>query len=120
MSSTTGGEPTVRQTDVAAGAANDEGSATMDKGYAPEVRERLEQDAKDIIGRYPRPRSALLPLLHLVQAEDGYVSDDGQEFCAQMLGISKAEVVGVSSFYTMYKRRPVGDYHVGVCINTLC
>ncbi|KAB8186142.1 NADH-quinone oxidoreductase subunit NuoE [Microbispora catharanthi] len=88
--------------------------------YAPEVRERLETDAKEIIGRYPRPRSALLPLLHLVQSEDGYVSDDGQEFCAEMLGLSKAEVVGVATFYTMYKRKPAGEYNVGVCINTLC
>ncbi|MFC4588992.1 NADH-quinone oxidoreductase subunit NuoE [Sphaerisporangium corydalis] len=88
--------------------------------YSPEVRERLERDAKEIIGRYPKARSALLPLLHLVQAEDGYVSDAGQEFCAAMLGLSKAEVVGVSTFYTMYKRKPAGEYHVGVCINSLC
>ncbi|MDH2426815.1 NADH-quinone oxidoreductase subunit NuoE [Sphaerisporangium sp. TRM90804] len=88
--------------------------------YSPEVRERLERDAKEIIGRYPKTRSALLPLLHLVQAEDGYVSDAGQEFCAEMLGLTKAEVVGVSTFYTMYKRKPVGEYHVGVCINALC
>lgn len=88
--------------------------------YPPEVRERLERDAKEIIGRYPKARSALLPLLHLVQAEDGYVSDDGQEFCAEMLGLTKAEVVGVSTFYTMYRRKPAGEYHVGVCTNTLC
>ncbi|MEU6407985.1 NADH-quinone oxidoreductase subunit NuoE [Microbispora sp. NPDC046933] len=88
--------------------------------YQPEVRERLETDAKEIIGRYPRPRSALLPLLHLVQSVDGYISDDGQEFCAEMLGLSKAEVVGVATFYTMYKRRPAGEYNVGVCINALC
>ncbi|MBB6346674.1 MAG: nuoE [Nonomuraea muscovyensis] len=88
--------------------------------YAPEIRERLERDAKEIIGRYPKTRSALLPLLHLVQSEDGYVSDDGHEFCAEMLGLSKAEVVGVSTFYTMYKRRPAGEFHVGVCINALC
>ncbi|MEW9527713.1 NADH-quinone oxidoreductase subunit NuoE [Microbispora sp. NPDC049125] len=88
--------------------------------YTPEVRERLEADAKEIIGRYPRARSALLPLLHLVQSVDGYVSDDGQEFCAQMLGLSKAEVVGVATFYTMYKRKPAGEFNVGVCINALC
>ncbi|WP_405143638.1 NADH-quinone oxidoreductase subunit NuoE [Sphaerisporangium sp. NBC_01403] len=88
--------------------------------YSPEVRERLERDAKEIIGRYPKTRSALLPLLHLVQSEDGYVSDAGQEFCAEMLGLTKAEVVGVSTFYTMYKRKPAGEYHVGVCINSLC
>ncbi|MEV7801406.1 NADH-quinone oxidoreductase subunit NuoE [Microbispora sp. NPDC088329] len=110
------GKPTVQ----AARVANEEGSATMSTGYAPEVRERLETDAKEIIGRYPRPRSALLPLLHLVQSEDGYISDAGQEFCAEMLGLSKAEVVGVATFYTMYKRKPAGEYNVGVCINTLC
>ncbi|MBO3747049.1 NADH-quinone oxidoreductase subunit NuoE [Streptosporangiaceae bacterium NEAU-GS5] len=88
--------------------------------YAPEIRARLEADAKEIISRYPKPRSALLPLLHLVQSEDGYVSDDGQEFCAELLGISKAEVVGVSTFYTMFRRKPAGEFHVGVCINSLC
>ncbi|WP_248962233.1 NADH-quinone oxidoreductase subunit NuoE [Sphaerisporangium perillae] len=88
--------------------------------YSPEVRERLERDAKEIIGRYPKSRSALLPLLHLVQAEEGFVSDAGQEFCAEMLGLTKAEVVGVSTFYTMYKRKPAGEFHVGVCINSLC
>ncbi len=85
-----------------------------------EARARLEPDAAQIIGRYPRPRSALLPLLHLVQAEEGYVSADGIAFCAGQLGLSEAEVTAVVSFYTMYKRRPIGDYHVGVCTNTLC
>jgi NADH-quinone oxidoreductase subunit E len=88
--------------------------------YAPEVRERLEREAKEIIARYPKPRSALLPLLHLVQSEDGYISDDGAEFCAEQLGLTKAEVLGVATFYTMYKREPAGEYNVGVCINTLC
>ena len=85
-----------------------------------EVRDRLEPDAAQIIGRYPKPRSALLPLLHLVQAEEGYVSEDGIEFCAEQLGLTKAEVTAVASFYTMYKRHPVGEYHVGVCTNSLC
>ena len=85
-----------------------------------EVRARLEVDAKEIIARYPRRRSALLPLLHLVQAEEGYVSADGVAFCAGQLGLTEAEVTAVVSFYTMYKRRPVGEYHVGVCTNTLC
>jgi NADH-quinone oxidoreductase subunit E len=88
--------------------------------YQPEVLERLEPDAKEIIARYPQPRSALLPLLHLVQAEEGYVSRDGLEFCAEQLGITPAQVTGVVTFYTQYKRQPVGEYHVGVCINTLC
>jgi NADH-quinone oxidoreductase subunit E len=88
--------------------------------YEPEVRERLERDAKDIIGRYPKPRSALLPMLHLVQSVDGNVSQDGIEFCADLLGITPAEVTGVATFYTQYKREPAGEFHVGVCINTLC
>src|SRR6266436_3689538 len=65
-------------------------------------------------------RTALAALLHLVQAEEGYVSADGIAFCAAQLGLSEAEVTAVVSFYTMYKRRPVGEYHVGVCTNTLC
>ena len=73
-----------------------------------------------IISKYPRPRSALLPLLHLVQSEEGYVSADGIAYCAAKFGLTEAEVTAVVSFYTMYKRRPVGDYHVGVCTNTLC
>ena len=81
---------------------------------------RLDAEAAEIIGRYPRARSALLPLLHLVQAEEGFVSDDGIAFCAAHLGLTEAEVSAVVSFYTMYKRRPVGEYHVGVCTNTLC
>jgi NADH-quinone oxidoreductase subunit E len=85
-----------------------------------EARARLEPDAAQIIARYPQSRSALLPLLHLVQSEEGYVSADGLDFCAEQLGLTHAEVTAVVSFYTMYKRQPVGDYHVGVCTNSLC
>jgi NADH-quinone oxidoreductase subunit E len=85
-----------------------------------EARTRLEPDAAQIIARYPQSRSALLPLLHLVQAEEGFVSAAGLAFCAEQLDLSEAEVTAVLSFYTMYKRRPVGVYHVGVCTNTLC
>ena len=82
--------------------------------------EATRQQAAEILARYPKPRSALLPLLHLCQAEEGYVSPDGIALCAELLGLTKAEVGAVATFYTMYKRRPVGDYHVGVCTNTLC
>ena len=85
-----------------------------------DVRVRLEADAAQIIGRYPRSRSALLPLLHLVQSEEGFVSTDGLAFCAEQLGLTEADVTAVASFYTMYKRQPVGEYHVGVCTNALC
>jgi NADH-quinone oxidoreductase subunit E len=85
-----------------------------------ELRSRLGADATEIIGRYPRTRSALMPLLHLVQSEQGYVTAEGIAFCAERLGLEEAEVSAVASFYTMFKREPVGDYHVGVCTNSLC
>ncbi|SNT57145.1 NADH-quinone oxidoreductase subunit E [Asanoa hainanensis] len=84
--------------------------------------EELRQRAREILARYPadRSRSALLPLLHLVQSVEGHVSPAGVEFCAEVLGINKAQVGAVASFYTMYKRRPTGDYLVSVCTNTMC
>jgi NADH-quinone oxidoreductase subunit E len=77
-------------------------------------------ELREIIARYPKPRSALLPMLHLVQSEEGYISSAAIGMCAQELGLTKAEVGAVATFYTMYKRHPVGEYHVGVCTNTLC
>ena len=88
--------------------------------YSDDVRARLEPDAKEIIARYPQPRSALLPLLHLVQSEEGHVTRTGVRFCAEVLGLTTAEVTAVATFYTMYRRKPSGDYQVGVCTNTLC
>ncbi len=76
--------------------------------------------AREIVARYPRPRSALLPMLHLVQSEEGYVTPEGVRFCAEELGLTKAEVGAVVTFYTMYKRRPTGEFLVSVCTNTLC
>lgn len=73
-----------------------------------------------IIARYPRSRSAVMPLLHYVQALDGFVTPRGIEKIAELLDISTAEVTAVSSFYTQYRTEPAGEYHVGVCINTLC
>jgi NADH-quinone oxidoreductase subunit E len=80
----------------------------------------LAAKAAEIIARYPRARSGILPLLHLLQAKEGFISNDGIAFCAEQLGLSEADVTAVVSFYTMYKRQPVGEYHVGVCTNTLC
>ncbi|MET7357611.1 NADH-quinone oxidoreductase subunit NuoE [Streptomyces sp. NPDC005562] len=88
--------------------------------YPADVRARLETDAKEVIARYPDSRSALLPLLHLVQSEEGHVTRTGMQFCADMLGLTTAEVTAVATFYTMYRRKPSGDYQVGVCTNTLC
>jgi NADH-quinone oxidoreductase subunit E len=73
-----------------------------------------------IIARYPRKRSAIMPLLHFVQSVDGYVTSQGIEVIAEKLELETAEVTAVSTFYTQYKSEPVGEYHVGVCVNTLC
>lgn len=88
--------------------------------YPDEVTGRLRTDAEQIIARYPDARSALLPLLHLVQAEDGYLTPAGIRFCADQLSLTEAEVTAVATFYSMYRRTPTGDYLVGVCTNTLC
>jgi NADH-quinone oxidoreductase subunit E len=88
--------------------------------FAPEVDARLRADADLIVARYPQARSALLPLLHLVQSEEGYVTPTGIEFCADVLDLTTAEVSGVATFYTQYKRHRNGKYTVGVCTNTLC
>ena len=88
--------------------------------YPPEVVEQLAADAATIIARYPQARSALLPLLHLVQAQDGYLTGAGIAFCARQLDLTDAEVTAVATFYSMYRRMPTGDYLVGVCTNTLC
>ncbi|GAA0521479.1 hypothetical protein Ade02nite_64300 [Paractinoplanes deccanensis] len=89
---------------------------------AAPLAEKLLDQANEIIARYPegRSRSALLPLLHLVQTVEGHVSPNGVAFCAEILGINKAQVGAVATFYTMYKRRPTGEYLVSVCTNTLC
>jgi NADH-quinone oxidoreductase subunit E len=73
-----------------------------------------------IISRYPRKRSAIMPLLHYVQSIEGYVTNEGIELIGQKLELATAEVTAVSTFYTQYKSKPVGEYHVGICTNTLC
>jgi NADH-quinone oxidoreductase subunit E len=87
---------------------------------SPEAVERLTVDATEIMARYPQSRSALLPMLHLMQSAEGYVSPDGIALCADLLNLSTAEVSAVATFYTQYKRHPNGEYTVGVCTNTLC
>jgi NADH-quinone oxidoreductase subunit E len=76
--------------------------------------------AREIIGRYPRAKSALIPLLHLAQQQDGHVADDAMEHIAELLGITPAEVLGTCSFYEMFKREPVGRYLINVCTNISC
>lgn len=75
---------------------------------------------ESIIARYPRKRSAIMPLLHYSQSIAGYVTNEAIEVIAELLELETAEVTAVSTFYTQYKRQAVGEYHVGVCTNTLC
>jgi NADH-quinone oxidoreductase subunit E len=84
------------------------------------ITEQTRDELRQIAARYPQARSALLPMLHLVQSVEGRVTPAGIEVCAEILGLSTADVSGVATFYTMYKRRPVGQYHVGVCTTALC
>jgi NADH-quinone oxidoreductase subunit E len=84
------------------------------------LNELNEDVMRSIIARYPRSRSAIMPLLHYVQAISGYVTNEGIEKISDLLEIETAEVSAVATFYTQYKRKPVGEYHIGVCTNTLC
>jgi NADH-quinone oxidoreductase subunit E len=84
--------------------------------YTPDQLQVMDS----IIKRYPRSRSAIMPLLHYVQSIAGYVTNEGIELIAKLLTLETAEVSAVATFYTQYKRKPVGEYHVGVCTNTLC
>ena len=95
-------------------------AAESKEPYADDVLAQLHVDAAQVVSRYPQARSALLPLLHLVQSVDGYVTGRGIDFCAEVLDLSTAEVSGVATFYTQYKRHPNGEFTVGVCTNTLC
>ena len=76
--------------------------------------------AHEIIDRYPVARSAMIPLLHLAQEQDGHVSDEAMQHIAELLDVTPAEVLGTCSFYEMFKREPVGEYLVNVCTNISC
>ena len=76
--------------------------------------------AQEIISRYPRPKSALIPLLHLAQEQDGWVSDEAMAHLAELVGVTSAEVRGTCTFYEMFKLHPVGKYMVNICTNISC
>ena len=76
--------------------------------------------AREIIARYQRTRSALIPLLHVAQEQDGWVTEDAMAHIAELLDLTPAEVLGTCSFYEMFKREPVGEYLVNVCTNIAC
>ena len=84
------------------------------------ISESTVEQLQELAARYPRPRSGLMPMLHLVQSLEGEVTPEGVAACAEAAGVSAAEATAVASFYTMYKRKPVGTHHIGVCINTMC
>jgi NADH-quinone oxidoreductase subunit E len=76
--------------------------------------------AKEIIARYPRVKSALIPVLHLAQEQDGYVSNEAMSHIAELMGLTPAEVYGTASFYEMFKFEPIGRYCINVCTNISC
>ena len=91
-------------------------------GYPPDVEADLLADIGRITSRYPQghERSALIPMLHLIQSVDGCVSPRGIALCARVLGLTRSEVSAVATFYSQFRRHPSGEYHVGVCTNALC
>ena len=91
-------------------------------GYEADLGARVGVEIEQIKSRYPagQERSALIPMLHLVQSIDGYVSPRGIALCAEALGLTRSEVSAVATFYSQFRRHPVGTYHVGVCTNALC
>ena len=76
--------------------------------------------AQEIISRYPRPRSATIPLLHLAQEQDGYVTQEAMAHIGELVGASPAEVYGTASFYEMFKFHPVGKYVINICGTMSC
>jgi NADH:ubiquinone oxidoreductase subunit E len=81
---------------------------------------RNEQRARDLVALYPQPRSALIPILHLVQEQDGYLTEDGMAHAGEFVGLEPAEVLGTASFYDMFHTEPIGTYLVAVCTNIAC
>jgi len=78
------------------------------------------QVARSIVSKYPNSRSAVLPLLFLVQGIEGHVTDQGMRDVAGLLGLTPAEVLASGSFYTMLKKKPTGEYLISVCRNVSC
>lgn len=88
----------------------------MSAAFSDDTKKKI----KDIIDSYPDKEAALLPVLHLVQQETGYISDNEEKKVAELLNISQVRVKEVISFYTMFNRKPIGKYHIQVCSNLSC
>jgi NADH-quinone oxidoreductase subunit E len=84
------------------------------------LSEDTRRDAEELIARYPQKRSALLPLLYLVQAEQGHVTREGMREVGELLGLTTAEVEAVATYYTMFKKSPTGKWLISVCTNVSC
>jgi NADH-quinone oxidoreductase E subunit len=84
------------------------------------ISEAMKKKIAEEAARYPEKRSALLPALYLIQREEGYISREGAEAVAQILGITPIEVFSVASFYTMFNLKPVGKFHIQACKNISC
>jgi NADH-quinone oxidoreductase subunit E len=84
------------------------------------ITETTREQMRAAVARYPRPRSALMPLLHLVQADDGRITPEGIAVVAEEVGLTEAEVTAVATFYTMYVKKRSGEFRLGVCVNSLC
>ena len=82
--------------------------------------EATQERARSIVARYPSRRSAVMPLLYLAMAEDGYLTEAGMAEVADWVGITPAQVLAVASFYTMYKREPTGRYLISCCTSITC
>jgi NADH-quinone oxidoreductase E subunit len=80
----------------------------------------FEAKVNAVVARYPEPKAALLPVLWLLQRTKGWVDLDSEAWVAKRLGVSPADVHGVVTFYTMFKRRPFGRYHIQVCTTLSC
>ena len=78
------------------------------------------QRARDVIALYPHPRSAMVPLLHLAQEQDGHLTDEAMQHIGELLDLTAAEVRGTASFYDMLFTEPVGRHLISICTNIAC
>ena len=85
-----------------------------------EVSEEAKQKLQEIMKQYPNPQSAVMPALYLVQEEMGHISDEAISWVSEQVGISPVHVMELVTFYTMYRRKPLGKYHVQVCRTLSC
>lgn len=84
------------------------------------LNETNTKSAREIIARYPRPKSALIPLLHLSQEQNGYITREAMQHLGELVGVTSAEVYGTATFYEMFKFEPVGKYLINICRTMSC